>query len=98
LDKLDRIIAVLAGRPRHDSWNGVNEKISKIIEEVRPKCKFPKKAKAHHRGNFPAMAIGISHGGGQLVSLYILTPTFLTPTRNLGISATTAPMPPPCRA
>jgi hypothetical protein len=74
LDKLGRIIAVLAGRPHHDSWNDVNEKVSKIIELVRSMCKFPKKAKVHRRGKFPAMAIGISHGGGQKVRLYIPTP------------------------
>jgi hypothetical protein len=60
----------LAGRADHGSWDNINEIISKIIENARPKCKFPKKAKKHRRGNFPAMATGISHGGGQTVSLY----------------------------
>jgi hypothetical protein len=79
LDKLRRIITVLAGWPHHDSWNDVNQKVCKAIEHVHSICNFPKKAKAHHRGNFPAMAIGISHGGGQKVHHHASNPGTLTP-------------------
>jgi hypothetical protein len=47
----------------------MNGKISGLMEDACLKCKFPKKAKKHRRGNFPALAFGISHGGGQVVRL-----------------------------
>src|ERR1700679_215810 len=96
LDELERIIAVLAGQPTDGSWDNVNEDISQNIETARSKCKFPKKAKKHRRGNCPAMVIGISHGGGQTVGIgYSSTPTLLITTRNPGTSPTMPSTPPP---
>ena len=48
----------------------MNGKVTQAIEEARSECNFPKKAKKHRRGNFPALAVGISYGGGQRVCLY----------------------------
>ena len=58
---------MLAGRPSHNSWDTVNNKITQAIEQARSECNFPKKARKHRRGNFPAMAVWISYGGGQMV-------------------------------
>lgn len=67
LDKEGRVIVVLAGRPRM-GWDAVVDGATEIIEEARPRCNFPDEV--HRRGNFAAIATGISFGGGQKVFPY----------------------------
>lgn len=38
-----------------------------MIAAARAKCKFPEGCTDHHHSDFPAMAIGVSYGGGQQV-------------------------------
>jgi hypothetical protein len=66
LDPEGRIIAALVGQPE-EAWEEVNEGLSDAIREARAQCDFSKKDKKHRRGNFPAMAVGVSFGGGQPV-------------------------------
>lgn len=67
LDSAGRIIAVLVGRPSDDeSWEKTHLDAAQLIEQARGSCKFSATEKRHRRGHFPALAVGISHGGGQL--------------------------------
>lgn len=67
LDAFERIIAVLVGRPGCDpSWEAMHIAAADKLEEARGRCKLSKKDTHHRRGHFPALASGISFGGGQL--------------------------------
>lgn len=67
LDSAGRVIAVLVGRPSNDpSWENVHLDAANELEAARSRCKFSKAHTNHRRGRFPALATGISHGGGQL--------------------------------
>jgi hypothetical protein len=61
-------VAVLAGRPRGDDWDIVVGEAGEQIREARGQCQFTEKQAHHRRGDFPALAVGISYGGGQTVS------------------------------
>jgi len=51
-----------------DSWlREVCEPAERAIEEAREKLRLDDET--HRRGNFPALAVGISHGGGQEVGV-----------------------------
>lgn len=65
IDSSRRMIGLLAGHPDDPSWDSVHAEAAALIEGLRSKLNVPKKFKKHRRGNFPALAIGISHGGGQ---------------------------------
>lgn len=61
-----RVIGHLIGRPADDpTWGSVNDEASRALEHARNKLVFSTKDKVHRRGRFPALAYGISHGGGQ---------------------------------
>lgn len=67
LDSAGRIVAVLVGQPSDDpSWEQVHKSAADKLEQARAECRFSAKQKSHRRGRFPALATGISHGGGQL--------------------------------
>jgi hypothetical protein len=68
LDKQEHIIAVLAGWPANGSWDSITQDISQNIEAAHLECKFSKNAEKHRQGNYWALSIGISYGGGQTVS------------------------------
>lgn len=57
---------MLVGRPDDNSWDVVHKEAADALEGARSACAFHPKNTCHRRGNFPALAIGISHGGGQL--------------------------------
>ncbi|KDR72377.1 hypothetical protein GALMADRAFT_74017 [Galerina marginata CBS 339.88] len=66
LDSNDLVIGVCAGQPRGDGlWDAVQLDASDRLEEARGLLHFQKKELKHRRGAFPALAVGISHGGGQ---------------------------------
>lgn len=67
LDSEGRIVAVLVGQPSNDpSWEQVHQDAAAKLERARRECRFSAKQRSHRRGRFPALATGISHGGGQL--------------------------------
>jgi hypothetical protein len=67
LDSAGHVIAVLVGRPSDDpSWEQTHHEAADLLESARPRCQFSKQGTNHQRGHFPALATGISHGGGQM--------------------------------
>lgn len=94
LDSLGNIFGVCSGQPKDTSWASVCEGAAAAIKKARGKCDFPDGSINHRRGRFPAMAVGVSFGGGQQVRrwrsplrLCLLTPmpcstpaTLFTPT------------------
>ncbi|KZP13563.1 hypothetical protein FIBSPDRAFT_753265 [Athelia psychrophila] len=67
LDDVARIIGVCSGRPRATDWGNVTRSASSAIAAARAQLNFPDGSTDHRRGQFPAMAIGVSYGGGQQV-------------------------------
>jgi hypothetical protein len=65
------VIGSLAGRPR-ERWDGVFRGTAGEIRAARDECMFTTKQKDHRRGQFPALAVGISYGGGQKVSYFFV--------------------------
>lgn len=71
LDKEKRIIVSLAGRPRDNpaskskSWQDVVRGADSVITMQREEADI--RPHRHRRGNFVALACGISYGGGQMV-------------------------------
>ncbi|KAF7975807.1 hypothetical protein HWV62_8493 [Athelia sp. TMB] len=64
-DPSGRIFAVCAGRPGKSDWDAVSREAAAHIQTAREECRFPKGCSTHQRGPFPAMAMGVSFGGGQ---------------------------------
>ena len=71
VDSSDRIIVVLAGRPKDPTWDHVVAGASAAMEGVRKAGQksgsFRDKDLSHRRGEFVALAAGVSFGGGQTV-------------------------------
>lgn len=72
IDDEERIVAVLVGRPMvkpgmPDDWPEVVAGFEAAINKLQQNCTLRAKDKVHRRGPHPAMAFGISHGGGQTV-------------------------------
>ncbi|TFK67072.1 hypothetical protein BDN72DRAFT_879900 [Pluteus cervinus] len=69
LDDEERIVAVLVGQPKHASWREAILDAAKTCAEVREAGErdllFNDDHTFHRRGNFTAISIGVSHGGGQ---------------------------------
>lgn len=58
---------MLVGRPGSDpTWEPMHIAAADKLEEARGRCKLSPKDTLHRRGRFPALASGISFGGGQL--------------------------------
>lgn len=72
LDAEDRIVTVLAGRPKDPDWDVVVLDALKAMDEVQQfgesKDNFKPPDVSHRRGDFVALAAGVSYGGGQRVS------------------------------
>jgi hypothetical protein len=72
LDGKQRVIGICAGHPDDTSWEKTKVDAAAAMKDARKNCRFPKGAKSHRRGLFPALAVGASFGGGQEVR-----PTYL---------------------
>lgn len=83
LDQSGRIFAVLAGRPQDSSWDSVNPQLQEIFETARDAYQLDAKQKDHRRGEFAAVACGISYGGGQQVCTLIKSLPGLANTINV---------------
>jgi len=72
-DAQKRIIAVLVGHPNDPGWKIVAKDAAALMEEVRmlglESDAFDEKYITHRRGDFVAIPVGISYGGGGTVSL-----------------------------
>lgn len=56
-----------AGQPRDDDWDTVHTDGIHAFEHAAKRCRFTSKQSSHRRGAFPALATGVSFGGGQKV-------------------------------
>lgn len=70
-DVEDRVVAVLGGSPRDPDWKGVGDGASEAMKKTRTKLDeagvLRDKHYSHRRGEFCALAVGCSHGGGRKV-------------------------------
>ncbi|KAJ7064174.1 hypothetical protein C8F01DRAFT_1250428 [Mycena amicta] len=67
VDLRRRLVALLAGQPSGENWAGIVESAGRALEERVSRLKLSK-GDLHHRraqDSFPALARGVSHGGGQ---------------------------------
>lgn len=67
IDKLRRMFILLSAPPRDESWPDLCKRMEVLIEEAEKEILFKQDHLDHLRGPFPAMTIGISHGGGRMV-------------------------------
>lgn len=70
LDNAKRVIGICAGIPEGSDWGRVNRDASSAIETAHSACMFADADLKHRRGDFPALAVGASFGGGQTVSSF----------------------------
>jgi hypothetical protein len=68
VDREERIIVSLMGSPNND-WESTCQQTVIDIEAAAAKCRFTDQDKQHRRGSYPALAYGISFGGGQTVRI-----------------------------
>jgi hypothetical protein len=86
----DHVVSVLGGSPRDPDWKGVGDGASKAMEETRTTLDeagvLHDKHCSHRRGEFCALAVGCSHGGGRKVHrLFIFCLNQLTPFQRPGL-------------
>ncbi|KAJ7055433.1 hypothetical protein C8F01DRAFT_994251, partial [Mycena amicta] len=67
LDLERRVIGVLGGTPRDAGWTALASQGNAFVEERIPRVKVSIEKQQHRRAQtaFPAIARGVSHGGGQ---------------------------------
>ncbi|KAJ7369225.1 hypothetical protein DFH08DRAFT_797006 [Mycena albidolilacea] len=69
LDAQCRVIAVLGGMPRdHTGWKTVTDGAAALLEERQSRIKLTTETLHHWRAldEFPAIALGVAHGGGRM--------------------------------
>lgn len=69
LDRENRVVGVLAGRPLDPGWGAVHDSALSALESAAPKMRLRPKDAAHRRGSYPSVSHGISFGGGQEVRI-----------------------------
>ncbi|KAJ6586511.1 hypothetical protein DFH09DRAFT_1245703 [Mycena vulgaris] len=60
-----RILAVLAGQPRHDAYHEAAQRAFRAIRDAGDAARFPASMRRHRRGLFAAINVGLSYGKGQ---------------------------------
>jgi hypothetical protein len=71
-DEVGRVFALGVGMPGDDGqpeeckWLKSMTGLEEVMEEARAQCSFSHKDLHHRRGPFPALAAGVSFGGGQV--------------------------------
>ncbi|THU84720.1 hypothetical protein K435DRAFT_822624 [Dendrothele bispora CBS 962.96] len=65
LDSQERVVAVLAGRPQAPNWKGLVSEAAEAIARASKDLHFTDKQLNNGRGEFPAISIGVSFGGGR---------------------------------
>jgi hypothetical protein len=74
LDAHRRIIALLGGKPRDlEGWKATTDQAAELMESQRCRTSFSETNTHHRRADeecpYACISCGISHGGGQCVSL-----------------------------
>ena len=64
IDEEDRIISVLAGRPKGEDWDDVHQRMSDLLRDAP--CHL-ETVRQERRGDFVSLSTGVSYGGGQTV-------------------------------
>ncbi|KAJ7923730.1 hypothetical protein B0H13DRAFT_2230117 [Mycena leptocephala] len=82
LDCAGRIIAALAGQPRHGGYREAVQLAYAAICAAAAEARFPASMRHHRRGLFAAINVGISYGKGQS------TPCWLNNKEYTGIAET----------
>ncbi|OSD07574.1 hypothetical protein PYCCODRAFT_1358578 [Trametes coccinea BRFM310] len=65
LDRNGRVFAVLGGQPRDQSWADINRSMCRLFEEGRTAYTATTQQTWGRRGDYTAVNVGISFGGGQ---------------------------------
>ncbi|KAJ7688268.1 hypothetical protein B0H17DRAFT_938601 [Mycena rosella] len=65
VDSHGRIIAVLAGQPRHDAYRKAVERAFHTIRDAGDEARFPASMRRHRQGLFAVINPGLSYGKGQ---------------------------------
>ncbi|KAJ7770870.1 hypothetical protein DFH07DRAFT_953867 [Mycena maculata] len=65
VDSQGRVIAVLAGQPRKDSYRDAVACAYRAICDACSEAQFPPSMRQHRRGLFAAINVGLSYGKGQ---------------------------------
>lgn len=63
----ERVIGVVSSGPDDPTWKAACARAVERIEEAKDMIKAPAANWWHRRGDFLAMAYGVSYGGGQKV-------------------------------
>lgn len=86
VDAKDRITTIFVGQPNDPEWTEVSDDATKVLDAVREaglaSNAFLDKYLAHRRGDFVAIPVGVSFGGGQKVCMHYLL-VFMTLVSNL---------------
>ncbi|TFK70510.1 hypothetical protein BDN72DRAFT_766374, partial [Pluteus cervinus] len=79
LDDQERVVAALAGRPKDPAWGEVATGAAELCTGIRERGEdlglFQDEHTSHRRGDFTALSIGVSHGGGQTRPSNLFHPT-----------------------
>ncbi|KAJ7314861.1 hypothetical protein DFH08DRAFT_716294 [Mycena albidolilacea] len=67
VDKEDRVVAVLGGRPNDDKYLRLTQDAAAEIERARVQLRFRPEQQVGRRGDFYSASVGPSFGGGQQV-------------------------------
>jgi hypothetical protein len=65
VDSEERVVAMCVGHPRDDDWDTVHMDGINAFKKASEQCRFSSEQTDHRRGEFPALATGVSFGGGQ---------------------------------
>lgn len=64
-----RVVGVCAGYPDDSTWEATHIAAAEAIDRARQAFRyFSEKWIRHRRGDFLALAVGVSYGGGQKVN------------------------------
>jgi hypothetical protein len=72
IDREERIISMLAGKPRDPTWTNVESNATGALHEGGKQASFSQEQRMHRRGDYPALGVGVSFGGGRRVSAAFL--------------------------
>jgi hypothetical protein len=76
-DVKKRIMAIFVGRPQDSEWKKVTDNATALMQEVEKLGHkigaFDDKYLHHRRGDFVALPVGVSYGGGATVGFFPLS-------------------------
>ncbi|KAJ6525514.1 hypothetical protein DFH09DRAFT_936599, partial [Mycena vulgaris] len=73
VDSCGRVIAVLAGQPRHNTYRDTAQRAFRAIRDAGDATRFPVSMRNHRRELFAAVNVGLSYGKGQSTPSWLHT-------------------------